>query len=227
MLNLHSAPAPAGFEITFPNAITREGVMGSEWNGWTNFVTPTHNLTIPFTRMVSGSLDYEPGLLENSNEESFRNNWGRPMSLGTRAHQLSMYLTYDNPLQYFVGNPSQGRKEPEFMTFLGSLPTTWDETIILDGKPGEYLVTARLKDGIWYLGAMTNWTERTLTIDLSRLGISLYDLEGIADGINANEYASDYQWIKKSGLSDQKLTLHLAKGGGAALKILPIKPSYF
>ncbi|MCU0402016.1 MAG: glycoside hydrolase family 97 catalytic domain-containing protein, partial [Algoriphagus sp.] len=227
MLNLHSAPTPAGFEITFPNAITREGVMGSEWNGWTNFVTPAHNLTIPFTRMVSGSLDYEPGLLENSNEESFRNTWGRPMSLGTRAHQLSMYLIYDNPLQYFVGNPSQGKKEPEFMTFLGSLPTTWEETIILDGKPGEYLVTARLKDGIWYLGAMTNWTERTLTIDLSRLDVDHYDLEGIADGINANEYASDYQWIKKSGLSNQKLTLQLASGGGAALKIFPITPSHF
>lgn len=227
MLNLHSAPTPAGFEITFPNAITREGVMGSEWNGWTPYVTPFHNVTIPFTRMVSGSLDYEPGLLENSNEESFRNTWGRPMSLGTRAHQLSMYLIYDNPLQYFVGNPSQGRREPEFMTFLGSLPTTWEETIILDGKPGEYLVTARLKDGIWYLGAMTNWTERTLTIDLSRLGVDLYDLEGIADGVNANEYASDYQWIKKSGLSDQKLTLQLASGGGAALKIFPITPSLF
>lgn len=227
MLNLHSAPTPAGFEITFPNAITREGVMGSEWNGWTNFVTPSHNVTIPFTRMVSGSLDYEPGLLENSNEESFRNTWGRPMSLGTRAHQLSMYLIYDNPLQYFVGNPSQGRREPEFMTFLGSLPTTWEETIILDGKPGEYLVTARLKDGIWYLGAMTNWTERTLTIDLSRLGVDHYDLAGIVDGLNANEYASDYQWIKKSGLSDQSLTLQLASGGGAALKIFPITPTHF
>ena len=227
MLNLHSAPAPAGFEITFPHAITREGVMGSEWNGWTNFVTPSHNVTIPFTRMVSGSLDYEPGLLENSNEDSFKNTWGRPMSLGTRAHQLSMYLVYDSPLQYFVGNPSQGRKEPEFMTFLGSLPTTWDETIILDGKPGEYLVTARFKDGIWYLGAMTNWTERTLTIDLSPLGIRRYELEGIIDGVNANTYASDYQWLRKSDLFDQKLTLHLAQGGGAVLKIHPIKTSGF
>ena len=225
MLNLHSAPTPAGFEITFPNAITREGVMGTEWNGWTNFVTPSHNLTIPFTRMASGSLDYEPGLLENSNEESFRNTWGRPMSLGTRAHQLAMYVIYDNPLQYFIGNPSQARKEPEFMTFLGSMPTTWDETIILEGKPGEYIVTARLKDGIWYLGAMTDWTERELNVDLSPLGINYFDLEGIIDGVNANEYASDYQWLRSSANSNQQLTLRLAKGGGAVIKILPVQPS--
>ncbi len=225
MLNLHSAPTPAGFEITFPNAITREGVMGSEWNGWTNFVTPSHNVTIPFTRMVSGSLDYEPGLLENSNKESFKNTWGRPMSLGTRAHQLAMYVIYDNPLQYFIGNPSQAGKEPEFMTFLGSLPTTWDETIILDGKPGEYIVTARLKDGIWYLGAMTDWTERELNVDLSPLGINHYDLEGVIDGVNANEYASDYQWLRSSANSNQQLTLRLAKGGGAVIKILPVQPS--
>ena len=226
LLNLHSAPTPAGFEITYPHAITREGVMGSEWNGWTDYVTPAHNLTIPFTRMVSGSLDYEPGLLENSNEESFRNVWGRPMSLGTRAHQLAMYIVYDNPLQYFVGNPSQGRKEPDFMTFFGSLPTTWDETIILDGKPGEYLVTARLKNGIWYLGAMSDWTERELTIDLSPLGLSRYNLSGVIDGINSGTYASDYEFINRSGISDQSLRIRLAKGGGTAIKIEPTEDQF-
>ena len=147
------------------------------------------------------------------------------MSLGTRAHQLAMYVIYDNPLQYFIGNPSQARKEPEFMTFLGSMPTTWDETIILDGKPGEYIVTARLKDGIWYLGAMTDWTEREFNVDLSPLGINHYDLQGVIDGVNANEYASDYQWLRSSANSNQQLTLRLAKGGGAVIKILPVQPS--
>ncbi len=222
LLNLHSAPTPAGFEITYPNAITREGVMASEWNGWTNFVTPAHNLTIPYTRMVSGSLDYEPGLLENSNEESFRNVWGRPMSLGTRAHQLAMYVIYDSPLQYFVGNPAQGRMEPEFMKFLGSIPTTWDETLILCGKPAEYLATARLKDGIWYIGAMRDWTERELVLDLSTLGLSQYNLSGIIDGVNSNTYASDYQFINQTEISDQTLRIKLAKGGGAVIKIEPI-----
>lgn len=226
LLNLHSAPTPAGFEITYPNAITREGVMASEWNGWTNFVTPAHNLTIPFTRMVSGSLDYEPGLLENSNEGSFRNIWARPMSLGTRAHQLAMYVIYDSPLQYFVGNPSQGRKEPEFMKFLGSIPTTWDETVVLAGTPAEYLVTARLKDGNWYIGAMSDWTERELVLDLSPLELTHYNLSGIIDGVNSNSYASDYKFINQIGISDQTLHIRLAKGGGAVIKIEPILPSF-
>ncbi len=226
MINLHSAPTPAGFEITYPNAITREGVMASEWNGWTNFVTPAHNLTIPFTRMVSGSLDYEPGLLENSNEESFRNIWGRPMSLGTRAHQLAMYVIYDSPLQYFVGNPSQGRKEPEFMEFLGSIPTTWDETLVLTGKPAEYLVTARLKDGTWYIGAMSDWTERELVLDLSPLGLTNYNLSGIVDGVNSNSYASDYRFINQSVISEQTLRVKLAKGGGAVIRIDPISAQF-
>jgi alpha-glucosidase len=223
MVNLHSAPAPAGFEITYPHAITREAVMGSEWNGWSKFVTPNHNLTIPFTRMFSGSLDYEPGLLDNSKENGFRNIDGQPMSQGTRAHQLAMYVIYDNPLQYFVGNPSQGFLEPEFMNFLGSIPTTWDETIVLEGKPAEYIVTARLKDGIWYLGAMSNWTERVLTIDLSNLGLTQFNLTGITDGVNSNNYASDYQFISRKGITDQILTVQIGKGGGGVWRLEPQK----
>ena len=221
MLNIHCAPSPAGFEITYPNAISREGVMGSEWNGWTAFITPNHNLTIPFTRMFSGSVDYEPGLLDNSTENGFRNIEGQPMSQGTRAHQLAMYIVYDSPLQYFVGNPSQGFKEPEFMKFLGSIPTTWDETIVLDGKPGEYIVTARLKDGIWYIGAMNNWTEREVTIDLSTLGLKKYNLTGIIDGINSNNYAADYEIISSQGDAKEKFTLKLSKGGGGVWRVEP------
>lgn len=222
MLNIHSAPAPAGFEITYPNAITREGVMGSEWNGWSAFITPNHNLTIPFTRMFSGSLDYEPGLLENAAENGFRNIDGRPMSQGTRAHQMAMYLIYDSPLQYFVGNPSQGFKEPELMKFVGNIPTTWDETIVLKGKPAEYIVTARLKDGIWYIGAMNNWTERELEIDLSTLGIKKYDLTAMIDGINSNRYASDYEIVNRQGNAEEKFIIRLSKGGGGLWRFAPI-----
>ena len=223
MLNIHSAPPPAGFEITYPNAITREGVMGSEWNGWSSYVTPSHNLTIPFTRMFSGSLDYEPGLLENSVENGFRNIAVKPMSQGTRAHQIAMYLIYDNPLQYFVGNPSQGIKEPEFMKFLGDIPTTWDETIVLNGIPSEYIVTARSKDGIWYIGAMNNWTERELEIDLTTLGIKNYNLTGIIDGMNSNRYASDYEILNRHGTAEEKFKLKLSKGGGGVWRFEPAK----
>lgn len=222
MVNIHSAPAPAGFEITYPNAITREGVMGSEWNGWSTIVTPNHNLTIPFTRMFSGSLDYEPGLLENSTENGFRNIPDRPMSQGTLAHQMAMYLIYDSPLQYFVGNPSQGYKEPELMKIIGNIPTTWDETIVLDGKPAEYIVTARLKDGIWYIGAMTNWTEREFKIDLSKLQLKKYKLTGVIDGTNSNRYASDYEIISQIGHGNERLTIRLGKGGGGLWRFAPL-----
>jgi alpha-glucosidase len=223
MLNIHSAPAPAGFEITYPNAVSREGIMGSEWNGWSNNITPTHNLTIPFTRMFSGSVDYEPGLLDNSTENGFKNIDGRPMSQGTRAHQLAMYIVYDSPLQYFVGNPSQGFKEPAFMKFLGNIPTTWDETIVLDGKPGEYIVSAKLKDGIWYLGAMNNWTEREINIDLSKLGLKKYNLTGIIDGVNSNKYAADYEIISNHGDAEEKFIIKLSKGGGGVCQFEPQK----
>jgi alpha-glucosidase len=226
MLNIHSAPAPAGFEITYPNAITREGVMGSEWNGWSSFITPNHNLTIPFTRMFSGSLDYEPGLLDNSTENGFRNIDGRPMSQGTRSHQIAMYIVYDSPLQYFVGNPSQAYKEPEMMKFIGNIPTTWDETIVLDGKPAEYIVTARQKNGIWYIGAMNNWTERTLKIDLSKLGLKKYKLTGIVDGINSNKYASDYKINAHQGDAKEKMTIQLSKGGGGVWRIESSKSDF-
>lgn len=222
MLNLHSAPAPAGFEITYPNAINREGVLGSEWNGWSKLVTPDHNLTIPFTRMVSGSLDYEPGLLDNSNLEEYRNVPGKPMSLGTRCHQLGMYIVYDAPLQYFVGNPSQGIREPDYMHFLGAIPTTWDETLVLAGEPGEYIVTARLQQGpdsVWYIGAMNNWTARDLKIDITKLGLDNYKVSGIVDGKNSDSYPSDYEIINKDSVKSQLLEIHLGKGGGGVWRL--------
>jgi alpha-glucosidase len=134
-----------------------------------------------------------------------------------------MYIVYDSPLQYFVGNPSQGFKEPAFMRFLGSIPTTWDETMVLDGKPGEYIVTAKLKDGIWYIGAMNNWTERIVTIDLSKLGLKKYNLTGIVDGINSNNYAADYEIISTPGDAEENFILKLGKGGGGVLRVEPQK----
>jgi alpha-glucosidase len=138
-----------------------------------------------------------------------------------------MYIVYDSPLQYFVGNPSQAYKEPEMMKFIGNIPTTWDETIVLDGKPAEYIVTARQKNGIWYIGAMNNWTERTLKIDLSKLGLKKYKLTGIVDGINSNKYASDYKVISMEGDAKEKMTIQIRKGGGGVWRLEPIKNTNF
>jgi alpha-glucosidase len=151
MIMYHGAYKPAGFGRTYPNAITRESVMGSEYNIWSDKVTPRHDLLLPFTRMVSGPMDYEPGILDNASRSTFRPIPEKVMSMGTRCHQLAMFVVYDNPMQIFSGNPSQGLLEPKFMELLGSIPTVWDETIILDGRVGEYIITARKKGNDWFI----------------------------------------------------------------------------
>src|SRR4029079_2702031 len=136
------------------------GVLGSEFNIWSDKPTPEHDVTLPFTRMLSGPMDYEPGLLANAAKAQFRPIEKKVMSQGTRCHQLAMFVVYDSPIQIFSGNPSQGLLEPEFMNLLGSIPTTWDETKILEAKVSDYIITARKKDNDWYIGGMTDWTAR-------------------------------------------------------------------
>jgi alpha-glucosidase len=119
--------------------------------------------------MLAGPLDYEPGLLLNAQKDQFRPIGKNPMSIGTRCHQLAMFAVYDSPLQIFSGNISQGLKEPEFMQLLGSIPTTWDETKILQGKVGEYIVTARRKEADWYIAALNNSVPRDITLQFDFL----------------------------------------------------------
>ncbi|MEP7143890.1 MAG: glycoside hydrolase family 97 protein [Ferruginibacter sp.] len=219
MIMFHGAFKPAGFNRTYPNAITREAVLGSEYNAWSNKADPRHDLLLPFIRMVGGPLDYEPGLLDNATLQQFRPIGEKVMSMGTRCHQLAMFVVYDNPMQIFSGNPSQGLLEPAFMNLLGSIPSTWDETIILDGKVGEYIVTARKKGNDWYIAGMTNWDERMLKIDRSFLPEGTYEFESCEDGINANRYPSDYKIIKGNLTNQQTIELPMAKGGGYFMRL--------
>jgi alpha-glucosidase len=193
MVMYHGAFKNAGFERTFPNAITREAILGSEYNMWSEKCNPEHDLLIPFIRMLSGPLDYEPGFYRNANQRTFRALPDMIMSQGTRTHQLAQFIIYENPLQLFAGNPSDAYNEIGFTTYLASLHTTWDDTKVLDAKLGDYAVIARKKDNDWYLAALTDWTGRELTIDLSFLGDGKYRALSCADGINAEKDASDYR----------------------------------
>ncbi|RDC65200.1 glycoside hydrolase family 97 protein [Adhaeribacter pallidiroseus] len=148
MLMFHGAFKPAGFNRTWPHALTREGVLGSEFNVWSHKPTPEHNVQLPFIRMTAGPMDYEPGLLDNATAKTFRPIETKVMSQGTRCHQLAMFVVYDSPMQFFSGNPSQGLQEPAFMELLGSVPTTWDTTVVLEGKVSDYIITARKKEMI-------------------------------------------------------------------------------
>ena len=219
MIMFHGAFPPKGFNRTWPNAVTREGVLGSEYNIWSDKPTPEHDVTLPFTRMLSGPMDYEPGILDNATKAQFRPIGQKVMSQGTRCHQLAMFVVYESPIQIFSGNPSQGLLEPQFMQLLGSIPTTWDETKVLEAKVSDYIITARKKGNDWYIGGMTDWTQREFNLSLDFLDAGLYDAELCADGINAETYPSDYI-IKKFTLSkDMPYTIKLASGGGFLLKL--------
>jgi alpha-glucosidase len=206
----HGAFPPKGFNRTWPNAITQEGVLGAEWNIWSELATPDHNVAIAYTRMLAGPLDYEPGLLLNAQKDQFRPIGKNPMSIGTRCHQLAMFAVYDSPLQIFSGNISQGLKEPEFMQLLGNIPTTWDETKILQGKVGEYIVTARKKGNDWYIAALNNSVPRDITMQLDFLIDGNYKTTICKDGLNAHNYGADYELVEKTFQKNEPVTIHLA-----------------
>jgi len=223
MIMFHGAFPPKGFNRTWPNSVTREGVLGSEYNIWSDKPTPEHDVTLPFTRMLSGPLDYEPGILDNATKAQFRPIAQKVMSQGTRCHQLSMFVVYESPVQIFSGNPSQGLMEPAFMHLLGDIPTTWDETKVLKAKVSDYIITARKKADNWYIGGMTDWTERDFTLSFDFLDKGIYEGTLCSDGINAGNYPSDYS-IRQFTL-DQKATLKIkmAPGGGFVLKLVKKK----
>jgi alpha-glucosidase len=135
------------------------------------------------------------------------------MSMGTRMHQAAMFIVYESPIQLFSGNPSQGLLEPAFMQLVGSLPTVWDETIVLDGAVGEYIITARKKDNNWYVAGMTNWTGRTVSVDFSFLEDGDYEATVALDGMNADRYPSDYTLTKQTLSKKLKLNITMARGG--------------
>ena len=220
MLMFHGAFKPAGFNRTYPHALTREAVLGSEYNMWSAKATPAHNLLLPFIRMTSGPLDYEPGLLSNGTKEAFRANPEHVMSMGTRTQQLAMFLVYDSPAQFFSGNPSQGKLEPDFMHLMGSLPTTWDTTIVLDAKVGNYIVTARKKGNNWYIGGMNDLTPRNLKFDLNFLDNRKYKATICEDGLNADRNAMDYHLYSTTLTAKDNISLKMAAGGGYVVRLV-------
>ena len=219
LVDFHGAYKPTGLRRTYPNVISREGVLGLEHNKWSKDDTPQHNLTIPFTRMVTGPMDFTPGAMINANEKNFRDIFDKPMSQGTRCHQLAMFVVFESPLQMLADSPSNYMNVPYVMNFLSKVPTTWDDTKVIKAKVSEYIVIARKKDNEWYLGAMTNWTAREFEVDLSFLPKGKYTIDIYEDGINADRNAEDLKNIKKIVKNTDKITIKMAPGGGFAARI--------
>lgn len=226
LVDFHGAYKPSGLRRTYPNVITREGVKGMEWNKWSDEITPTHNLTIPFIRMVAGPMDYTPGAMVNAHKENFTDLRSRPMSQGTRVHQMAMYVVYESPLQMLADNPSNYMKEEECTRFITGVPVTWDETIVLEAKIGEYILIARRKKDDWFVAAMNNEIETELKLNLSFLDNGKYSLEQFQDGVNANKYASDYSKLNETVTNKSIINIKLANGGGWIAKIQAIEKDF-
>jgi alpha-glucosidase len=224
MIDLHGMWKPTGLQRTYPNVIGFEGVRGMENVKWApDDDVPRYDVTLPYIRMMAGAMDYTPGAMRNANKANFKAIFANPMSQGTRCHQLAMYVVFEAPLGILSDNPTAYMREPECTQFIASVPTTFDETIALDGKVSEYISMARRKGDTWYVGAMTNWTGREVVIDLSFLGDGTYEAEIFNDGINAGRDATDYEREIITVTKNDKRTISLASGGGWAARIYPKK----
>ena len=221
LVDFHGSLRPALLTRTWPNLISTEGVRGNEWNKWSGHITPTHTVTLPFTRMFLGPMDFTPGAMLNASRQGFFKNHERPMSQGTRCHQLAMYAIYESPLQMLCDSPTNYLREPDCLEFLSAVPSVWDESRVLDARIAEYVAMARRSGKEWYCGAMTDWTPRELQVDLSFLPAGNFRLEEYHDGMNADRLASDYKKTTRIVTNATKLTLKLAEGGGWAARLRP------
>jgi alpha-glucosidase len=223
LVDFHGAIRPAIMTRTWPNLISTEGVRGLEHHKWSKDTTPEHDLTLPFTRMWLGPMDYTPGAMVNAQRSSFAAIFQQPMSQGTRCHQLAMYVVYESPLQMLSDSPSNFLREPETMEFLGPVPSVWDDTRVLDAKMGDYLILARRNGRDWYVGAMTDWTARELEADLSFLPEGSFQMEAYQDGVNSDRNGSDYIKVTNRVTRATKLKIRMAPGGGWAARIHPLR----
>ena len=214
---------PMGIQRTYPNVVNFEGVKGMENSKWEQrgprgpvHNQPRYDVTIPYLRALAGPMDYTPGSMANALRNNFFGNNDHPMSQGTRVHQLAMYTVFEAPLQMLADSPKRYMREQECTDFIAQVPTVFDETVALDGELGEYVVIARRQGDVWYVAAMTDWTPRDLTIDLSFLSPGHHPADIFADGANAHRDAEDYKHTLQSVSASDKLTVHLASGGGWA-----------
>jgi len=225
LIDYHGIYKPTGIQRMYPNVLNFEGVFGMEQLRKQKFLDQmNYDVTIPFTRLAAGPADYTQGAMRNGTQETFRFSKMEPMSQGTRCHQLAEYVVFFAPLTMLCDAPTLYEKEDECTRAIASIPTTWDETRILDGQVGEYIITARRKGDTWYIGALTNWTPRDLTIDLSIINhqSSIINLDIYRDGPNAHRNATDYLHSQSPITNHQSpINIHLAPGGGCLIIVTP------
>ena len=220
ILDLHGTHKPAGLNRTYPNVLNFEGVNGLEQVKWSKpeaLDQVKYDVQIPFLRQVSGPMDYTQGAMRNASKKNYYPSNSEPMSQGTRCRQLALYVILESPFNMLCDTPSNYEREQECTDFISAIPTVWEETIVLDGKLGEYILTARRSGDTWYIGGLTDWNARDLEVDLSFLDNKNYTGKLFRDGINADRAARDYKAESITAKKGDKVKVHLASGGGFAL----------
>lgn len=221
MIDFHGTYKPTGLSRRWPNVVNYEGVHGLEQMKWRpkECDQVTYDVTVPFIRMAAGPMDYTQGAMRNASKSNYRPVYNEPMSQGTRCRQLAEYVVFDSPLNMLCDSPSNYIAEAECTEFIAACPETWDESLGVNGEIGKYITIARRSGDAWYVGALTNWDERDITLDLSFLGEGDWILDIFQDGPNAEKAARDYVHTTATVPTDRKITAHLAPGGGWAAKI--------
>jgi alpha-glucosidase len=219
IVDFHGAFKPAGFNRTYPNVLNFEGVFGLEQMKW---VPPTvdqmrYDCEIPFIRQAAGPMDYTQGAMHNGARGCYYPCWSEPMSQGTRCHQLALYIVLESPLNMLCDSPTHYEREPDYTRFVAEIPTVWDETRVLQGEVGEYIITARRRGDTWYIGGISNWEARDVTVDLSFIGGGSHKTTTATDGVNAHRKGSDYEINTMEMVTPMEV--HMAPGGGFVIKV--------
>lgn len=221
LVDFHGAYKPTGWIRTYPNVLTSEGVLGNEISKFAGSIDPEHTTTIPFIRMAAGPMDFTPGGMLNAQKNAWAAVPGEPLTLGTRCNQLAMYVIYESPLQMLCDLPTHYYREPEAMVFLQAVPVEWTQTIPLYAKVGDYIAMARqAKNGDWFIGAMTDWSPRELSLSLPFLGDGNYTMQIWKDGPNADRNAKDCTMETMEVNKQTSLTMKLAAGGGFVARLV-------
>lgn len=226
LVDFHGTYKPSGLNRTYPNVINYEGVHGLEQMKWSpeNVDQVTYDVTVPYIRMMAGPMDYTQGAMRNASRGNYRPVNSEAMSQGTRCRQLAEYVVFESPLNMLCDSPSNYMEEKECLEFIAEIPTVWDDTKGLCGEVGKYIAMARRNGSDWYVGAMTDWSDRGLTLDLSFLPEGNYSVVLYRDGVNADRVACDYRKETINLPADRQLKIKMAPGGGFAAKIVPCQP---
>lgn len=222
LIDFHGMYKPTGLSRTYPNVINYEGVFGLEQMKWTDrdkADMPLNDVLIPYIRMAAGPMDYTQGAMLNAAKGDFRSIDKRPMSQGTRAHQVAMYVVYDAPFSMLCDTPSNYLREEETTRYIASIPTVFTSSKVLSGKVGEHIVMAREKEGVWYVGGLTSWEARDVEVDFSFLGEGEWEVALFRDGINADLTGLDYKTERLVVKAGDKQSVKMAPGGGFAMII--------